>query len=202
MRKVFKSFWSLRDVVPIGSKYLTTTCHFHIGGFFTPINIMDRAITYVFNHGPDLENDSVKTIELLYQEIHMFQPKFVICGSHHLVLLSQSNLRINWNLSSVTTVMPMGSTVPLTLYEDLKKKFVNLSIIYNMYGMSEVTGLISSSLNVQNLGTVAQGVIVKIVDPNTECICDANEVTISRILKKKTDLQTISHKNYTNRLVK
>ena len=81
--------------------------------------------------------------------------------------------------------MPMGSTVPLTLYEDLKKKFENLSIIYNMYGMSEVTGLISSSLNVQNLGTVAQGVIVKIVDPNTECICDANEVTISRILKKK-----------------
>ena len=146
---------------------------------------MDRAITYVFNHGTDFENDSVKTIELLYQEIHMFQPKFVICGSHHLVLLSQSNLRINWNLSSVTTVMPMGSTVPLTLYEDLKKKFVNLSIIYNMYGMSEVTGLISSSLNVQNLGTVAQGVIVKIVDPNTECICDANEVTISRILKKK-----------------
>ena len=72
--------------------------------------------------------------------------------------------------------MPMGSTVPLTLYEDLKKKFENLSIIYNMYGMSEITGLISSSLDVQNLGTVAQGVIVKIVDPNTGCICDANEV--------------------------
>ena len=85
----------------------------------------------------------------------------------------------NWDLSSVTTFMPMGSTVPLTLFEDLKKMFENLSIIYNMYGMSEVTGLISSSLNVQSLGTVAQGVIVKIVDTNIGHICNTNEVYIS-----------------------
>ena len=30
----------------------------NIGGFFTPMNIMDKAITYVFNHGQDLVNFS------------------------------------------------------------------------------------------------------------------------------------------------
>ena len=31
IRKVFKSYQSLREIVPNESVYLTTTCHFHIG---------------------------------------------------------------------------------------------------------------------------------------------------------------------------
>ena len=79
----------------------------------------------------------------------------MICGTHHLVQLSQNDPKDkNLDLNSVSTVMPMGSTVPFTLYEDLKRNLKNLSVIYNMYGMSEVTGLISSSLDVKNLGAI------------------------------------------------
>ena len=175
MRKVFRSFWSLQKVVPVRSTYLTTTCHFHIGGFFTPMNIMDRPITYVFNHGEDLENFGCT--ELIYREIDNFKPTFMICGSHHLVQLSQNSpCNKSFELDSVKTVMPMGSTVPLTLFNDLNKHLNNLQCIYNMYGMSEVTGLISSSTNVNNLGVVAEGVSVKIVDTGNGALCGPYQV--------------------------
>ena len=175
MRKVFRSFWSLRKVVPTRSTYLTTTCHFHIGGFFTPLNIMDRPISYVFNHGEDLEKSG--SSELIYREIDRFKPTFMICGTHHLVQLSQiSPNDKSLELDSVKTVMPMGSTVPSTLFEDLKKHFKNLECVYNMYGMSEVTGLISSSTDVNNLGVVAEGVSVKIVETESGALCGPYQV--------------------------
>ena len=33
-------------------------------------------------------------------------------------------------------VMPMGSSVPPTLYEDLQKNFKKLMFVYNVYGMT------------------------------------------------------------------
>ena len=102
----------------------------------------------------------------------------MICGTHHLVQLSQNDPKDkNLDLNSVSTVMPMGSTVPFTLYEDLKRNLKNLSAIYNMYGMSEVTGLISSSLDVKNLGVVAERAVVKIVSIKSGQLCGINEVS-------------------------
>ena len=104
----------------------------------------------------------------------------MICGTHHLVQLSQNDPKDkNLDLNSVSTVMPMGSTVPFTLYEDLNRNLKNLSAIYNMYGMSEVTGLISSSLDVRNLGVVAERAVVKIVSIKSGQLCGINEVSIT-----------------------
>ena len=82
-------FWMKNSDDPFKAAYLTTTCHFHVGGFLSPLGVRNRARTYLFNHGEDI--DGPKTSELLYQEISMFKPFILICGSHHLVLLSQND---------------------------------------------------------------------------------------------------------------
>ena len=82
-------FWMKNSKDPFKDPYLTTTCHFHVGGFLSPLGVRNRARTYLFNHGEDI--DGPKTSELLYQEISMFKPFILICGSHHLVLLSQND---------------------------------------------------------------------------------------------------------------
>ena len=68
---------------------LTTTCYFHVGGFITPLQIVAEAKGFIFNHGSDI--DGSKTLETVYQEIDMFKPLYLLCGSHHLVQLSQQD---------------------------------------------------------------------------------------------------------------
>ena len=87
IKKMF--FWMKNSKNPFKEAYLTTTCHFHVGGFLSPLDVRNRARTFLFNHGKDI--DGAKTSELLYQEISMFKPFILICGSHHLVLLSQND---------------------------------------------------------------------------------------------------------------
>ena len=109
---------------PKFSKYLQTTCYFHVGGFISPLNSMTTPLTFIFNHGEDLDSSNLSTTELLYQEVDKYKPFLMICGSHHLVQLSIAKPKNeNLDLSSVKFAMPMGSTVPATLFEQLKQTF-------------------------------------------------------------------------------
>ena len=106
---------------------LTTTCFFHAGGFNSPFRIMLSRVTIVFNHGGDIDNGD--TSEIIYKEVDQFKPVYMICGSHHMVLLSkQKPKNKTLDLRSVWFVLPMGSTVPNTLYEDLKHSLTSLGM--------------------------------------------------------------------------
>ena len=80
------------------------------------------------------------------------------------------------DLDSVIMVMPMGSSVPPTLYEDLQKNMKKLMFVYNVYGMTEISGALTNSMDVKCLGYVAEGATVKILDPDSGNICGPNEV--------------------------
>ena len=159
---------------------LTTTCYFHVGGFITPLQIIGEAKGFIFNHGPDIDNGSSQSVaESLYREIDMFKPLYLVCGSHHIIQLSQQNPQNkSLDLSYVRLVSPTGSTVPPTTYQDLKKNFKNLVAVINAYGMTECIGywVVAFSVDATYLGGVAPGSVVKIVDPETEEICGPHEV--------------------------
>ena len=118
----------------------------------------------MFNHGDDLEKSD--TCELIYREVDQFKPQSMVCGSHHMVLLSKQGPRNKYlDLSSVMLVSPRGSTIPLSLYEDLKVNFPNLAVILQIYAMSEVLMAISLSFDAQiALGSVGSDVMIKLVD--------------------------------------
>ena len=122
---------------------------------------------------------SQSVAESLYREIDMFKPLYLLCGSHHIVQLCQQNPKDkSLDLSYVRMVSPTGSTVPPTTYQDLKKNFKNLVAVINAYGMTEFVGYWAAavSTDVNYLGGVAPGSVVKIVDPETGEICGPHEV--------------------------
>ena len=107
---------------------MTTTCFFHGGGFGSFFQLMASPVKLVFNHGADIDNQD--TCEILYKEVDKFKPFYLTFGSHHFVLMSKQKPKDkSLNLKSVCLVSPMGSTVPQTLYEDLKTSFPNLICI-------------------------------------------------------------------------
>ena len=118
----------------------------------------------MFNHGDDLEKSDA--CELIYREVDQFKPQSMVCGSHHMVLLSKQGPRNKYlDLRSVMLVSPRGSTIPLSLYEDLKVNFPNLAVILQIYAMSEVLMAISLSFDAQiALGSVGSDVMIKLVD--------------------------------------
>ena len=158
-----------------GSTSVTTTCFFHGGGFGLFTQLMASPQTIVFNHGGDIDNDD--TCELLYKEVDRFKPIWLMFGSHHFVLMSKQKPKdTKLDLSSVVFVSPMGSTVPQTLYEDLKSSFSNLATIFSFYGMTEMWQVVTYSFDVTQLGFVGWDVEVKIVDPETEELLGPNQV--------------------------
>ena len=60
----------------------------------------------------------------------------------------------NLDLSSVKFVMPMGSTVPESLCEDLQKFMTGMQFVYHIYGMTEIGSTIAVTIDVRNLGVV------------------------------------------------
>lgn len=167
---------------------------FHIGGFFGPLSILHDKMTYVFNHGADLKDDC----QLLYQEIDAFKPFYVMFGSHHLVMMSKEGPKDkSLDLTSVNFAMPMGSTVPFNLLQDLKSNagLTGLLGIPHMYGMTELPGIfVALTLNPKyGLGSIGPHIAIKIIDPETEEVCGPNQVGEIRI---KTPL---AMKGYLNR---
>ena len=90
----------------------------------------------------------------------------------------------NLDLSSVKFVMPMGSTVPESLCEDLQKFMTGMQFVYHIYGMTEIGSTIAVTIDVRNLGVVHANAAVKIVDPNTGKLCEPHET--GEILAKGT----------------
>ena len=156
-------------------KALTTTCFFHAGGFATPFDNLVKKTPVVFNHGADIEHGD--TCETLYREIDLFKPKRLTFGSHHMVQLSQTGPRNKkLDLSSVLFASPMGSTVPRTLYEDLKKDFKSMVCIAHGYGFSESYTVLALTFDLQYLGVIGPDIYIKLVDPETDKICGPEEI--------------------------
>ena len=174
--KAFKYMISSMEKRQSGNigKALTTTCFFHAGGFATPFENLVKKTQVVFNHGADIE--SIDTCETLYREIDLFKPKRLTFGSHHMVQLSQNGPKDpNLDLSSVLFASPMGSTVPTTLYEDLKKYFKSMICIAHGYGFSESYTVLALTFDLQYLGQIGPDVFIKLVDPETGTICGPQE---------------------------
>ena len=108
---------------------LLTTCFFHIGGFMSILEITHFKTNFIFNNGYDLDQDG-KTCQAIYKQIDAYRPWRLVCGSHHCVQLTKERpLDKNLNLDSVLMVLPMGSTVPESMYEDLKPYMPNLALV-------------------------------------------------------------------------
>ena len=123
---------------------VSTFCQFHISGFFSPLGLTNANSTLVFNHGPDLEADGGSS-EILYQEIDKFKPSLLLFGSHNLVLMGKQPPKNKLlDLSSVLFAMPAGSTVPDTLYSNLKPSLPSLVSVAHPYGMTELAGKASN----------------------------------------------------------
>ena len=73
-------------------------------------------------------------------------------------------------------ILPMGSTVPLTLYEDLRGSLPNLLAVGQGYAMSEAYTLLTLSFEVKYLGNVQQYTTLKIIDPENGQLCEPGEV--------------------------
>ena len=70
----------------------------------------------------------------------------------------------------------MGSTVPHDLFDTLKPCLKNLYSIYHYYGMTEAGGIMAKTFDVRHLGDIAEGIVLKLVDPETKKLCDVDEV--------------------------
>ena len=157
---------------------VATTCFFHVGGFLSPFaNIFERHCL-VFNHGPDLDNEN--TCQVLFEEIDAFKPLYMNCGSHHLVALSKEVLKPTekpMDLSSPLLILPTGSTIPKTLFEDLKQNLPNIKAVFHGFAMTEIPAIIAYTMDSQfSLGGLGPSVQVKIVDPETGKVCGQDEI--------------------------
>ena len=173
---------------------MTTTCFFHVGGFFYPLkNLIHERSSWVFNHGPDLDN-APDTCQVLFEEIDLFKPSYLMFGSHHLVMLSKAKPKKSLNLSSPMLVMPMGSTVPKSLFEDLKLNLSSLQAVGHAFALTEVPTLVAFQLDSDfGLGGLGPTVVAKVVDPETGKVCRQDEIGELLIRSK------VAMKGYLNR---
>ena len=152
-----------------------STCFFHFGGYITPMTICFKKYRFLFFAGDDLPDETCT--DMLYKAIDKYRPPAFFAGSHHLVqMATAAPPNSDLKLDSVFAAFPMGSTVPPTLFDDLKKKLPSLAIVGNFYSMTEIGVTVAMSFDTQNLGGVSRGVSVKLVNPDTGVICGPNEV--------------------------
>mgnify|MGYP002041990115 FL=1 len=173
---------------------MTTTCFFHVGGFFYPLkNLIHERSSWVFNHGPDLDN-APDTCQVLFEEIDLFKPSYLMFGSHHLVMLSKAKPKKPLDLSSPMLVMPMGSTVPKSLFEDLKLNLSSLQAVAHAFALTELPTLVAFQLDSDfGLGGLGPTVVAKVVDPETGKVCRQDEIGELLIRSK------VAMKGYLNR---
>ena len=155
---------------------LSTTCMFHAGGFLFPLYCVHGKTANIFNHGPDIDNENM--CETVYALVDKFKPLWLMLGSHHLVQMSKTYPKNkSLNLKSVISASPMGSTVPLTLNEDLKKIFPNFVNVLHFYGMTELPNMGTITSDLSKLGSMwSKDMKMKLVDPDTGKLCGPGEV--------------------------
>lgn len=152
---------SLNDTAFPDCTLMQTTCMFHAGGFILPFD------GGIHNKLPIAFMNPNKTITAhdLFEQIFAHQPSVLICGSHHVVQMAGTPT--DHILYSVKIVAPLGASVQDGIIEQLNERFPKmLPAILGFYGMTEV-GTICKSMVPTQLGELAAGCQVKIVDPLT-----------------------------------
>ena len=147
------------------TKMMSTTCMFHMGGFYQPISSLIRGSSVIFLAGEDLEVDN----KLILKAASTVCPDLLICGSHHAIQLASMDLSGGLQpVPSVRMVWPLGTNVYQGIFQDLKGKFPNLVGVGNVYAQSEIFTGIAVSLNQNNLGGLNRSITaLKFVDPET-----------------------------------
>lgn len=115
--------------------------------------------------------------ELMLQLIEKYKVTGLISASHQMVLTVKCAAMATTDLSSVRHFIVGGSKVPLESSMTLQKYLPN-GLVLNVYGMSEIFGLIAMNvLGVENeaVGQLVHGARVKIVDD------DGNRLGIDRV---------------------
>ena len=86
---------------------LQTTCFYHTGGFFAPI---DGGLYNKFKIVFKNPNEVISPKNLI-ESIIQFQPMVLLCGSHHAVQLSSVEIPIGQDVNSLKIIAPMGAAV-------------------------------------------------------------------------------------------
>eukprot|EP00095_Tigriopus_kingsejongensis_P009218 maker-scaffold974_size74728-snap-gene-0.20 protein:Tk09218 transcript:maker-scaffold974_size74728-snap-gene-0.20-mRNA-1 annotation:"luciferin 4-monooxygenase" len=165
----------------------TTTMFYHMGGYHLAVSGAIFGNVNVVFHG---FNHIVTGVEIM-EAAHKYKPNLMFIWTHHGVELAMAKPRPDLDLSSVTAISPLGSSLDTNLLEDLKPKFPNCKAILNYYGMTEL-GSISMGHTPTSMGSLLNGREVKIVDPNTQELLGANQIGEMWV---KTPITTIGYIN-------
>ena len=96
---------------------LQTTCFYHTGGFFAPI---DGGLYNKFKIVFKNPNEVISPKNLI-ESIIQFQPMVLLCGSHHAVQLTSVEIPIGQDVNSLKIIAPMGAAVCTILIFKLKE---------------------------------------------------------------------------------
>jgi len=150
---------------------VTTTCFFHVGGFYTGLMAMLKRQTYFHMFGKGL------TFTMILDAMAEAKCNQCSIGTHHYVQMSTSDEFLNYDsdkLSYMQTLLPAGAAVPEACAETWFKKMPNLKFILNAYGQSEM-GIMCLSADPKNIAFVTCGYTVCFKDPDTGKVLGPNE---------------------------
>jgi len=113
----------------------------------------------------------------MFEAIQLFRPTLLSFGSHLLLTMinAPKETSTNLDLSSVTMALPIGSLVPPDSNEKLKVHFPRMLVTFNIYAMAESGNGLTVSTTPRNMGCVAKGTELKLVNPETGRLCAAGE---------------------------
>lgn len=162
----------LTTMITPHSQAVSTTCFFHVGGFFTGIVAMEKHQTYHHMFGKGFK------LSILLDTIVEVKPSTIALGTHHYVQMAESDVLQQvdpQDLESVKLLMPAGAAVPSSCEVKIRAKFKSLMGVLNVYGQTEC-GLVSAGFGQDNLGMITPKTKVKIEDTNTGDRCGPGKV--------------------------
>ena len=122
--------------------YVLGTWMFHIGGFYFSLYNIGRG-QVVFIH-PDQMSPS-----LVLATVDQYKSNPVMLSFHDIVQLSNTAPDGSLDLSSVDSILPLGSSVPVNTQSKLQRLFPNLKRMAQAYGATEVGGLVTFTVDEQ-----------------------------------------------------
>ncbi len=156
--------------------FVTSTCFFHVGGFYATIwsLMLKQCLFHTFGTGLKLEHILNTIVEKRPKTVGALNPikkSFgndgllqAALGTHHYVQLAESDILAKTNpedLSSLEMVLPAGAAVPASCEDKWKAKCPNLQAVANGYGQTE-SGVSIQGFQNQNLGIIYPGVRIKV----------------------------------------
>lgn len=150
---------------------VTSTCFFHMGGFFAALMSFVRHLSCYHMYGPNFQ------LEHLLNTIITAKPKSITVGTHHYVQLAESELLANANpedLASLEYIAPAGAAVPPSCAALYHKKCPNLKGVLNVYGQTE-GGILTMGLSTTSLGAIFPRIRIKVENVTTGERCGPYE---------------------------